>query len=211
MTLFLYNNFSMQLPITDKTGKHLSPAEVKTKAVNRFMSILTEASVYFLHLAGLVPCHHFRRFVYRLAGVKIGKGSSLHMGIVFYDPSRIVIGKDTIIGERTVLDGRAKLEIGNHVDVASEVMIYNSEHDLESEFFEAHTAPVVINDYAFIGPRSIILPGVTVGRGAVVAAGAVVTSSVPDYAIVGGVPAKVIGERKNKDLHYRLGRARWFR
>ncbi|KKQ96441.1 MAG: Acetyltransferase, partial [Candidatus Woesebacteria bacterium GW2011_GWA1_39_12] len=69
---------------------------------------------------------------------------------------------------------------------------------------------VEIKDYVFIGPRAIILPGVSIGRGAVVAAGAVVTKNVPDFAIVGGVPAKVIGERKNKNLNYRLGRARLF-
>ena len=89
-------------------------------------------------------------------------------------------------------------------------MIYNSEHDLEAEDFVAIEEPVKIGDYCFIGPRAIILPGVTIGKGAVVAAGAVVTKDVDDFAIVGGVPAKVIGERKNKNLKYRLGRARLF-
>ncbi|MFI5205556.1 MAG: DapH/DapD/GlmU-related protein, partial [Candidatus Paceibacterales bacterium] len=64
--------------------------------------------------------------------------------------------------------------------------------------------------YVFIGPRAIILPGVKIGKGAVVAAGAVVTTSVKDFEIVGGVPAKVIGERKNKNPRYKLGRARLF-
>ena len=100
--------------------------------------------------------------------------------------------------------------IGNHVDIASSVMIYNSEHDLEKADFSARTEPVKIEDYVFIGPRAIILPGVKIGKGAVVAAGAVVTEDVPDFAIVGGVPAKVIGERKNKNPNYRLGRARLF-
>ena len=90
-------------------------------------------------------------------------------------------------------------------------MIYNSEHDINDESFIAKNSPVRIEDYVFIGPRVIILAGVTVGRGAVVGAGAVVTKDVPPYAIVGGVPAKIIGERRNKDFHYRLGRARWFR
>ena len=89
-------------------------------------------------------------------------------------------------------------------------MIYNSEHDLEKEDFSARLEPVEIGDYVFIGPRAIILPGVKIGKGAVIGAGAVVTKDVPDFAIVGGVPAKVIGERKNKSLHYRLGRARLF-
>ncbi|MCR4305614.1 MAG: acyltransferase, partial [Candidatus Daviesbacteria bacterium] len=74
----------------------------------------------------------------------------------------------------------------------------------------AISAPVEIGDYVFIGPRAIILPGVKIGKGAVVAAGAVVTKNVQENMIVGGVPAEVIGERKVKDLHYKLGRARLF-
>ena len=77
--------------------------------------------------------------------------------------------------------------------------------------FRAIAQPVIIEDYVFIGPRAIILPGVTLGKGAVVAAGAVVTKDVEPFSIVGGVPAKVIGEREPKELHYRLGRAAWFR
>jgi len=69
----------------------------------------------------------------------------------------------------------------------------------------------MIEDYVFIGPRTIILPGVKIGKGAVIAAGAVVTKDVPPFAICGGVPAKIIGERRLKTLKYKLGRARWFR
>ena len=65
-----------------------------------------------------------------------------------------------------------------------------------------------IGDYVFIGPRAIILPGVKIGRGAVVAAGAVVTKDVPEKTIVAGVPAETIGERRVKEFNYRLGRAR---
>ena len=89
-------------------------------------------------------------------------------------------------------------------------MIYNSEHDLEKGDFSVRIEPVEIGDYAFVGPRAIILPGVKVGRGAVITAGAVVTKDISDFAIVGGVPAKVIGERKNKNPNYFLGRARLF-
>jgi maltose O-acetyltransferase len=132
------------------------------------------------------------------------------MGAKFFEPSGVSIGEDTIIGDRIFLDGRAKLTIGSHVDIASEVMIYNSEHDMNAEDFHAIVAPVEIHDYVFIGPRAIILPGVTIGEGAVVAAGAVVTKDVPAFAFVGGVPAKVIGERSLKKLNYKLGRARLF-
>ena len=181
------------------------------KVMRRIKTIFWEIVVFKLHLAGCIPSHYVRRFCYRIAGIKIGTGSTLHMHATFYNPKNIVIGEDTIIGESVVLDGRDKLIIGDHVDFASEVMVYNSQHDINDAFFKATSEPVMIEDYVFVGPRAIILPGVTIGKGAIVAAGAVVTSDVPAFAIVGGVPAKVIGERKNKDLHYRLGRAAWFR
>ncbi len=195
----------------DKTGKELSSDEIASKAGNRVSTILLELEVFILHLVSLFPSHLIRRFFYRLAGIKIGSGSTIHTGTHFYNPGNIVIGEDTIVGEDAVLDGRNKLHIGNHVDIASEVMIYNAEHDVESPDFHAVSEPVIIEDYVFIGPRAIILPGVIIGTGAVVAAGTVVTKDVSAFEIVGGVPAKVIGERKHKNLDYRLGRAAWFR
>lgn len=181
------------------------------KVINRIYTILLEFIVFILHLIGHCPSHHIRRFFYRLAGIKIGSGSTIHTGARFYNPSKISIGKDSIIGEYAVLDGRDKLIIGDHVDIASEVMIYNSQHDIENENFKAVCEPVTIGDYVFIGPRAIILPGINIGKGAVVAAGAVVTKNVNDFNIVGGVPAKVIGERSKKEIHYKLGRAALFR
>lgn len=181
------------------------------KIIRRTHTVIIEFENMIMHIAGYVPLHHFRRFIYRLGGVRIGRGSALHMGIKFYNGHNIRIGKDSIIGEGTVLDGRDKLIIGDHVDIASEVMIYNAEHDVNDPNFSAISAPVEVNDYVFIGPRAIILPGVKIGRGAVIGAGAVVTKDVPEFLIVGGVPAKEIAQRKNKEPHYKLGRAAWFR
>lgn len=177
----------------------------------RITAIILELENYILFCVGYIPVHHIRRFFYRVAGMKIGKGSSIHMRTVFYNPKNIKVGKDSIIGEGAVLDGRDRLIIGDHVDIASDVMIYNAEHDIHSKDFHAITGPVVIEDYVFIGPRVIILPGVTLKKGAVVGAGAVVTKDVDEFMIVGGIPAKVIGERQDKNPTYRLGRAAWFR
>ncbi len=180
------------------------------RILRRLRTILTEFINLILRIIGFIPSHHIRRFFYRISGVKIGKGSAIHMGACFYDPKNIVIGQDTIIGEGAVLDGRDKLIIGDHVDIASEVMIYNAEHDAQDPSFKAVKSPVTIEDYVFIGPRAIILPGVKIKKGAVVGAGAVVTKDVEEFTIVGGVPAKPIKGRI-KNLNYKLGRAAWFR
>ncbi len=181
------------------------------RVARRIKTVFWELVCWKLAVTGYIPSHYLRRFVYRFWGVKIGSGSTMHMHASFYYPPNVTIGEDTIIGEKVVLDGRAKLVIGNHVDIASEVMIYNSEHDLNDENFKAISEPVTVEDYVFIGPRAIILPGVTIHKGAVVAAGAVVTKDVPEFVVVGGVPAKEIAQRENKNPNYKLGRAAWFR
>ncbi len=181
------------------------------KVIRRLKTVFWELVCFKLALTGKIPSHYLRRFVYRFWGIKIGSGSTIHTGATFYFPRNIKIGEDTIIGEKAVLDGRDKLSIGSHVDIASEVMIYNGEHDIASETFRAVFAPVIIEDYVFIGPRAIILPGVTLHKGAVIGAGAVVTKDVEEFKVVGGVPAREIGERQNRNLNYRLGRAAWFR
>lgn len=194
----------------DKNGKELKYNEALPKICNRFKNYWLDLTLMMLRWVGHVPSHTIRNIKYKFFGMKIGKGSTIHMWASFFDPKNIEIGEDTIIGDHAFLDGRDKLKIGNHVDIASSVMIYNSEHDLSKENFSAILEPVEIGDYVFIGPRVTIMPGVKIEKGAVVAGGAVVTKDVEEFTIVGGVPAKVIGERPIKDLNYKLGRARLF-
>ena len=195
----------------DRMGRELTTEDVAKKTINRGVNVLLDFELMILNLIScLVPLHSVRKFFFRLTGAKIGKNSYIHMGVRFFLPINITIGEGTIIGDHVFLDGRAFLRIGNNVDIASQVLIYNSEHDVDSEGFDPIEEPVEIADYVFIGPRAIILPGVKIGRGAVIGAGAVVTKDVEPFKIVGGVPAKVIGERKNKNPRYKLGRARLF-
>ncbi len=206
------------IKIRDKNNQPLTFSQILEKIKNRIVAIYLEFITGFLwwHVGG-IPSHTYRKFFYKLFGMKIGKGSTIHMMARIYDPRHIVIGEDTLIGEKVTLDGRKQLKnsnggliIGNHVDIASEVMIWTSEHDLSDPDMKPIEEKVVIKDYVFIGPRVIIMPGVTIGKGAVVAGGAVVTKDVKDFEIVAGIPAKKIGERKIKNLNYKLGRPRLF-
>lgn len=194
----------------DKMGRQLSLGKAISKVFNRFFNYILDIELLIVRVTGFIPFYTLRWLIYKGAGVKIGRRAHIHMGAQFFNPSGVTIGEGTIVGQNAFLDGRDKLKIGKHVDIASDVMIYNSEHNINSEIFEAVLAPVEIGDYCFIGPRAVILAGVTLGKGAIVGAGAVVTKDIPEFTIVGGVPAKEIGQRDLKDPNYVLGRARLF-
>lgn len=194
----------------DKNGRIISFSSALKKAGSRILNYFLDMDLLILRLVGQIPLYSVRWFFYVLAGIKIGRNVYIHTGAQFFNPRNIYIEEGSIIGQNAFLDGRERLKIGRFVDIASNVMIYNSEHDINDEDFKPILALVEIGDYVFIGPKVIILPGVKIGKGAIIGAGAVVTKDVPDFAIVGGVPAQIIGERRLKDPKYRLGRARLF-
>src|SRR5699024_4423592 len=113
------------------------------------------------------------------------------------------------IGDSCFLDGRSGLTLGDSVNVGSHVRIYTREHDVESSSFAETGAPVRIGNHAWVASHDIVLPGVSIGEGAVVAAGAVVTKDVDAFTIVAGVPAKIVG-RRSTALTYKLGYAKRF-
>src|SRR3989344_9401686 len=141
----------------DRTGKELSSQEVLKKAFNRMYNIVLDLELLVLNfISCTIPFHSVRKLFYRAAGLKIGKNAFIHMGARFYLTRGVSIGDGTVIGDHCFMDGRALLTIGNNVDIASDVMIYNSEHDINSEGFDPIEEPVEIEDYVFVGPRVII-------------------------------------------------------
>lgn len=160
---------------------------------------------YRILLAGKIPSHRIRKFIYRNCyKANIGKNVAFYRGAEVREPQNLTIGDNTVIGDHAILDARGGLEIGSNVNLSSGVWIWSEQHDPQCPDFGCKTAKVTIKDYAWVSCRTVVLPGITIGEGSVVAAGAVVTKDVPDYAIVGGIPAKVIGER-TRDLRYQLG------
>lgn len=172
-------------------------------------AIWGDLRLWVLTMTGYVPSHRIRNLVYRLSGVQLAKSSSIHWRARFFSPQDLTVGEYTTIGNDAFFDARDKIWIGSCVNIAAEVRIYTREHDIDDPFFSETGGPVTIEDYAYIGTRVTILPGVKIGAGAVVASGAVVTKDVPPYMLVGGVPAKVIRERSH-DLRYKLGYAKRF-
>lgn len=151
------------------------------------------------------PCYWLRHSWMRAMGLKLGMKSSLLRHVRFLKPWHICIGNHTIINSRCQLDGRGDgyIYIGNNVDIAQDTNIWTLEHNPNSDTHATRSGNVTIEDYVWIASRVTILPGVHIGKGAVIASGAIVTKNVPENAIVGGIPAKIIGYRENS-LSYTL-------
>lgn len=157
-----------------------------------------------------VPSHRFRQCAYRGMGMTIGNDTAIFRDVEVLHPSAISIGAHCVIGWWCILDGRGGLTIGDNVNISGQTVIHTAAHDFRSAGFEAYRAPVVIEDRVWLATRSMILPGVRVGEGAVVAAGAVVTKDVPPFTVVGGVPAVELG-RRDTALDYQLSyRPPWY-
>ena len=149
-----------------------------------------------------VPSKRLRNFFYRrVLKFDIGPGTYIFMGAWFDSRGRFPIGSNSIVNQKCRLDNRGGITIGNNVSISAEVALLTGDHDIQSSTFAGRERPIVIGDYVFLGTRCMLLPGVTVGTGAVVGAGSIVTHDIEPYAIVAGNPAKAIGVR-NRDLRY---------
>lgn len=154
-------------------------------------------------LINRIPSRRFRRFYYRLWGMKIKGNSTFRRDCIITDPDKIEIGYNTRIGSSCHFQGQGGIKIGNNVSFASYSRIWTGSHLVNSPDFHITHEPVIIEDYAWISTGVNILQGVRIGEGAVIMAGALVTKDVEPYTIVGGIPAKKKGER-SKEIYYQL-------
>ena len=121
----------------------------------------------------------------------------------------VAIGSGSIVNGECWLDGRQGITIGSHVSISIGCKLLTLSHDPQDPNFNTLGAPIVVEDYAWLGAFSMILPGVRVGRGAIVGAGSIVTRDVADWTIVAGNPARVVGQRQS-EVDYRLAHAPLF-
>lgn len=152
-----------------------------------------------------IPFNGMRMFFVRRYMI-VGKNSFVSMNVKLLNASlkrdQVCIGDNCMINPDVLLDGRVgKVILKNNVDIARGTYIYTLEHDPHSDYHLTKGGDVIIEDHVWIASRVIVLPNVTVGKGAVVAAGAVVVKDVPPFSIFGGIPAKFIGNRKSNLLY----------
>lgn len=170
---------------------------------------------FFIHRTKMIPSHRIRNFMYRkILNISMAEHVVIYFNTEIRAPYNLVIGKGSIIGDNCLLDSRNGVYIGENVNLSSEVHIWTEQHDYRSKDFSCYSSPdmgVRIGDLAWIGSNTIILPRVTIGKGAVICAGAVVTKDVEPYSVVAGVPAKKIAQRpQDVDYSFNGGRTRYY-
>lgn len=140
-----------------------------------------------------------RTLFYRLAGFKIGKSALILGKLTLTADGRLQpmlsIGRGSRINTPLFAELNARIDIGERVSIGHHVVFVTSDHDTSNPADRAGKSiakGITIEDGAWIGARATILPGVTIGRGSVVAAGSLVTQSVPANKLVGGVPARAV-------------------
>jgi acetyltransferase-like isoleucine patch superfamily enzyme len=160
-------------------------------------SILSEFRLYLCnHCIANVPSHSIRLWYYRkIMGFKIGAGSTIFMNCKFDCAGGLIIGKNSVINANCRLDSRGSLEIGNNVSVSEEVIFLTADHNEDLIGVKGRAKKIYIEDFVWLGTRAMVLPGVTIEKGAVVAAGAIVTRDVKYLNVVAGIPAKLINVR----------------
>lgn len=165
--------------------------------------------VAWVNLSYVVIPNPIRKWYLRCFGIRIGKDSCIHRGCKFFHVGGLSIGENSVVNFGCYLDNRRGITIGKNVGIAHNTKIYTLGHNIDSPEFETKGAPVVIEDDAFVFSNSLIMPGVTIHRGAIVLAGSVVTKDVEAWTIVGGNPAKKIKDRQRK-IAYKQKYNYWF-
>jgi acetyltransferase-like isoleucine patch superfamily enzyme len=171
-------------------------------------SILSEFRLYLCnHIIANIPSHTIRLWYYRkIMGFKIGKRSSIFMGCKFDCAKGFILAENAVINGNCRIDPRGGVEIGSNVIISSDVQLITMDHDTDIMGKEKLLKKILVEDYAWISTRALILPGITIGKGAVVAAGAVVTRNVDPFTVVAGIPAKFLREKEpqtNYTVNYR--------
>jgi acetyltransferase-like isoleucine patch superfamily enzyme len=172
---------------------------------------LSEVRLYLCNnVIAKLPSHYLREIFYRnVMGFVLAPRAAIHLGVRFDAARGFEMGVRTVVNARCRMDTRGSIKLGDNVSISEDVVILTADHDLQDPDFQGRVRPVDVHHRVWIGTRAMVLPGVTIGEGAVVAAGAVVKHDVAPYTVVGGVPARKLGER-NRNLRYDLDYRRIF-
>ncbi|MDY4040326.1 MAG: glycosyltransferase [Prevotella sp.] len=190
------------LSTSDRLKIQLSMATQHFKQSRFYKYFIAFLAEYILNdWLPLIPFWHTRKHYLKAMKMQIGEGTFVMKRNYIMVPQKIKIGSHSHINRGCILDGRGGIRIGSNVSISYNVSLLTGSHDHTTPQFRGVFLPITIEDYVWVGANATILQNVTLGQGAVICAGAVVTKDVEPYSIVGGIPARKIGTR-NRNLDY---------
>lgn len=176
------------------------------KSMGNEMSKIHKAFYYAVTLWGnrvinKLPSRHLRKAFYSMLGAKMGKNCFPCRRVEILLPKGLKLGDGVAVGWYAELDARGGITVGHDTNISSHVKLITGSHDINDPEFTADFLPIHIGHHCWIGTGAMILQGVSIGDGAVVAAGAVVCKDVEPWTVVGGIPAKKIQDREQSILY----------
>lgn len=163
---------------------------VKAKAIMRDLIY-----IFINYFVNYIPCWYIRKIIYKLFGMKIGKGTRINMKCIIMSPWKIEIGNSTMVNEFVLLDGRGHLKIGNSCSVSMWSILYTASHKSYSATFEYTTAPVKVGDCCWLGTRSVIMPGSDIKDRTILSVNSVWKGETCEGGIYTGNPASLLKMR----------------
>ena len=178
------------------------------EAANSKMSKPVKCIYYAIVLFGnavvnKIPSRHLRKWFYKCLGAKIGNKTVICRRAELLFPKGLELKDNVAVGWFVDLDARGGIFVDHDTNLSSHTKFITGSHDIDDSNYTASFKPIRIGHHCWVGTGAIVLQGVTIGDGAVVAAGAVVTKDIPPYEVWGGVPAKFIRKRST-DLQYEV-------
>jgi acetyltransferase-like isoleucine patch superfamily enzyme len=179
----------------------------------KILNIKTQAGLFIIAfhniLYNIIPFFFLKNFYLSLTGAKIGKCTYIHILVRFTFLGKLFIGDNTTINFGCFLDNRGDLRIGNNVMIGHNSKIYTTGHDIRDNHFQGFYSSVDISDNVVIFPNTIIMPGVKIGKNAIILNGSVITKDVDKDSVMGGNPARFIKSRESTP-EYKLDYGFWF-
>ena len=182
-----------------KDGRRIYHKSMGNEMCKPVKSIYYAVTLWGNRVINKLPSRHVRKWFYQALGARIGKSCYPCRRVEILLPKGLVLENGVSVGWYAELDARGGIRVGHDTNISSHVKLITGSHDPDDPNFSADFLPIHIGHHCWIGTGAIVLQGVTIGDGAVIAAGAVVTRDVPAWTIVGGVPAHIIRERKKEE------------
>ncbi len=180
----------------DKTNLSL----FHTRGFSRGASSLKQALWYAVNVllfkGSWMPCMGVKVFLLRAFGAKIGRGLVIKNRVNIKHPWRLIVGNHVWIGEDVWVDNLDSVSLGDSVCISQGAMLLTGNHDYTTAAFYYRNAPIVVEEGAWVGAKSVVCPGVVVGSHAILTVGSIATKRMESYGIYQGNPAIKVRQRK---------------